>query len=180
MIQLAAALAARHGAAAAAEVFAAAGLLPLLDAPPAAMVDERAVASLYRALFARLPPAAAAAVAADSGRRTADYILAHRIPRPAQALLRALPPSWAGPLLLRAIARNAWTFAGSGRVSPGRAGPRSWRLEIAANPLAMPRCPWHSAVFERLFRTLVAPAAQVRHPRCCHDGAPACRFEITV
>jgi hypothetical protein len=72
----------------------------------------------------------AAEVARSAGRRTADYLLAHRIPKPVQALLKALPARLAARVLLSAIARHAWTFAGSGVFSAStgaRARPSCWR-----------------------------------------------------
>ncbi len=176
ILQLGHALRARYGEAVARGVYAAAGVPALLDDPPQAMVDERQAAALYEALQAQLPQLAASAVATDAGTRTADYLLAHRIPRPVHGLLRALPAALAARLLLRAVSAHAWTFAGSGafRARPGT--PHV--VEIAANPLCMPGCAWHVAVFERLFRALVTPRARVRHPICCHAGASVCRFEI--
>ncbi|MCX7684195.1 MAG: bacteriochlorophyll 4-vinyl reductase [Acetobacteraceae bacterium] len=109
--------------------------------------------------------------------RTADYLLAHRIPRPAQWLLRALPARLAAPPLLRAVARNAWTFAGSGRVFVTPGPPAV--IEIEANPLATAPCHFHLAVFTRLFRTLVHPQAEVHETLCCGSGAAACRFAIS-
>lgn len=176
VIQLARALQSWHGEARAREVFAAAGVPDLLDQPPDAMVDERVVAALFDALHARLPAAQAAAAAADAGARTAGYLLAHRIPGPVRVVLVRLPAWVSARLLLRAIAANAWTFAGSGAFTarPGR--PHV--VEIGRNPIAMPGCSWHVAVFEGLFRALVAPRSEVRHLRCCLKGAPSCRFEI--
>jgi len=186
VIQLAGALRDRLGQHATEDLFRHAGLQHFLIDPPGGMVAERLAARLFECLFADLPAATAAAVAAEAGTRTADYILANRIPTLAQSVLRALPPALAGPLLLAAIAKNAWTFAGSGRVridsargksGNSRGGP-CWVIEIADNPLAMPGCAWHGAVFRRLFEVLVSPAVAVRHPACCHAGAVACRFEI--
>ncbi|WP_420346313.1 bacteriochlorophyll 4-vinyl reductase [Pelagibius sp.] len=180
VIQLAAALRDRLGKQATDELFTRAGQHRYLVDPPGDMVDERVAAGLFECLFADLPAATAAAVAAEAGRRTADYILANRIPGPAQTLLKSLPPTFSAPLLMAAIAKNAWTFAGSGRVRTGTISTRrpSWVIEIADNPLAMPGCAWHGAVFKRLFQVLVAGDASVRHPQCCHAGAPTCRFEI--
>ena len=178
VIQMAAALRARGGSERAAQVFASAGLIDLLGAPPDAMVDERLVARLHRVVAGALGPEEAAEVALDAGRRTAEYILAHRIPRPAQGLLKALPARPAARLLATAIARNAWTFAGSGTfaVRPGR----PLTFEITANPVATPGCPWHRGVFEGLFRALAADGAAVSESACCARGAPACIFQVAV
>lgn len=177
-IQLGHALKERLGQHAAERVFAEAGLAPWLVNPPDEMIDQAHVARLFRALFTSLPANVARTIAADAGARTADYLLANRIPRPAQIILRALPARVAARLLLRAIARNAWTFCGSGRFAARSGSPIL--VKIAENPLAAPGCTWHVAVFEQLFQTLVSPGARVSHSSCCHEGAPACRFEIAI
>lgn len=149
--------------------------------PPGEMVSEAEVAALHGALR-RIWPEEAPALAAEAGRRTGAYILAHRIPRPAQAVLRLLPPRLAAGSLSKAIARHAWTFAGSGRFAAP--GGRPWRVEIAANPFVAgerseaPLCHWHAAVFETLFRALVHPRARARETCCAAMGAPACVFVI--
>lgn len=178
IIQVAEALRAQHGEAAARRVFGAAGLGRLLDRPPERMTDERTVFALHRALHALMPGQDAAHIAADAGRRTADYLLANRIPRMVQAVLRVLPARLAAPVLLRAISRNAWTFAGSGHVRVMRGNPAV--IEIVANPVATGPCHYHIAVFERLFRVLVHQHATVRETTCCAQGAAACQFEITL
>ena len=172
--QSAAALRTAGGETLARAVFAAAGLAPYLSTPPAEMVAEEEAARLHAAIAAGLPPGQAAGVARDAGRRTGAYILAHRIPMPVQKLLRWLPPRLAGPVLLAAIRRHSWTFAGSGHVTVS-AGRRPV-LEIAGNRLATPGCPWHCAVLETLFQALVAADTHVEETACCAKGASACRF----
>jgi len=176
IIQLGEALLDRHGRELAREVYEAAGVCGLLDHPPQRMVDEQLVATLFRALRRRLPADEASAVAADAGERTARYLLANRIPGPARALLKALPAPLSARLLLRAMAANAWTFAGSGSFRARAGSPH--RVEIVANPIAMPGCVWHVAVFQTLFRALVAPRARAWQTACCREGALACSFEI--
>ncbi len=176
VIQLGHALRASHGPEVASAVYARAGATAMLDDPPEDMVSEQVVASLFRALHAELPQAEADAVARDAGARTAEYLLAHRIPGPVRRFLTLLPVWASARLLLRAIAANAWTFAGSGSFSarPGR--PHV--IEIARNPIPMPGCAWHVAVFAGLFASLVTPRTRVTHPACQLDGASACRFEV--
>jgi len=146
-----------------------------------AMLDEMAVARLHQAMRTELP-AIAPGLARAAGRRTGDYIRINRIPRGAQALLHLLPARLAAPLLARAIAAHAWTFAGSGRFRI--AANRPLTFEIDDNPLVRgersdcPLCDWHAAVFERLFTRLVDPRLRCREVACCAMGAPACRFEI--
>jgi divinyl protochlorophyllide a 8-vinyl-reductase len=178
VVQLAAALRASPSPAAAANVFSTAGLARLLASPPDAMIDESIPARLFAALWQVLPPEQAAVIAQDAGIRTGNYILANRIPLAARLMLRLLPAGIAAPLLLKAIHRHAWTFAGSGtcRVDPGRPAV----ITIVRNPLEMPGCVWHVGVFECLFRSLVSRHARVRHASCRIGGAPSCRFEIDI
>ncbi|UEM24179.1 bacteriochlorophyll 4-vinyl reductase (plasmid) [Skermanella mucosa] len=164
------------------QVFAGAGVTGWLADPPAAMVDERLAAGLHRALRAGLPPGQASLVLAEAGRLTADYLLAARIPGPAQAILKLLPASLSASLLVGAIRAHAWTFAGSGRFS-ARGGP-PLLLEIRNNPLCAgehapaPVCSWHAAVFRRLFEVLVSHDVRVDETGCEACGDPACRFSI--
>ena len=178
VIQTAEALAALEGEGATAVIFGAAGLAHYLASPPASMVAESEAARLHHAVFAHLPPDRARAASAEAGRRTGDYILAHRLPGPVQHILKLLPPKLSAKILMKAIEKHACTFAGS-RQMTGQAGAPCV-IEIANNPLATPDCPWHSAVFERLFQELVTPRARVTSTACCHRGDPVCRFVITL
>ncbi len=156
-------------------VFTRAGYPELLDAAPDEMVDEAVPAALFRALWQVLPAESARRVAVEAGRRTADYVIANRIPAAARLALRLAPRALGARLLLRAIERNAWTFAGSGRCET--AARPTYAISIADNPLRMPGCVWHRAVFARLFDRLTAPGAAVVHAACGGTGG-ACRFEI--
>lgn len=171
------------------QLFAEAHCPELLYNPPSIMVHEGCVARLYHALYASLPHDLACHIASDAGRRTADYIIANRIPKFARCMLTRLPPPLAAPLLASAITKNAWTFAGSGRFSV-RYRP-SLRFAIAANPLAVPAtccnggepapgCHWHVGVFTQLFRTLVGHDARVREIACCGCGDDACQFDVAL
>jgi divinyl protochlorophyllide a 8-vinyl-reductase len=172
----------RDGAAGAARLFERAGLLHHLMSPPERMVDERDVLQLHRALRETLGVSAAADVARAAGQRTAAYLLAHRIPKPLQAVLRRTPAPLAARVLLAAITRNAWPFVGSGRftVQPGR----PWILRITGNPLCrglvadVPACDFYAATFQSLFAALVHPRSQVTEVACEACGDPECRFEI--
>jgi divinyl protochlorophyllide a 8-vinyl-reductase len=147
------------------------------------LIDERPVARLHRCVRDRLGELAPS-VLHEAGVRTADYILANRIPAPARWALTVLPDRLAAPALSRAIARNAWTFAGSGRFSV--LSTRPVRFALANNPLIrgersdQPLCHWHVGVFERLFRVLVNDRLRVQERACCACGNNDCRFEIAV
>jgi divinyl protochlorophyllide a 8-vinyl-reductase len=161
----------------------AAGLRAYLRAPPQAMVPEDEVCRLHLALHTGLPEAQARSVARRAGTATGDYLLAHRIPGPVQMLLRALPAPLAARVLLAAIRRHAWTFAGSAAFT-ARAG-HPVVLTLQHNPLCRglkrrtePACGYYAATFERLFRALVHRDARCVEVACEAQGAPACRFEI--
>jgi divinyl protochlorophyllide a 8-vinyl-reductase len=176
------ALDALYGRATTHAVFADAGLTGYLDAWPQAMVAEAEVAALNRALHAALPQDSFSQVARDAGRRTGDYLLAHRIPGPVQAVLRPAPAWLASRVLLKAVARNAWTFAGSGTF--GAAAGRPCVVTIADCPLCRDVrtdhgvCDIYTGTFERLFRELVHRRAEAEETACQAAGALACRFEI--
>ena len=174
--QLGAALASARGMTALTRVFGAAGLSHYVGAAPQAMIPEREAVAALRALRIELP-ADAEAIAVNAGLRTGAYLLAHRIPKAAQIILKALPARLAASLFLRAIAAHAWTFSGSGRFS-ARMSARGCVLEIAANPLAANPCARHRGVFTRLFTALIEPQAQVDEIACTGAGEPACVFEV--
>lgn len=165
-------------------IFAAAGVADWLDHLPEHMTDEIPVARLHQQLRRSLPPAQSVAVLQDAGRRTADYLLANRIPKPVQAVLKRLPARLAAWVLVKAIGANAWTFAGSGRFTARAGDPTVF--EIADNPLcrgehaAEPVCAWHAAVFERLFQALVSPHSRAIETSCGATGAATCRFEVRL
>ncbi len=183
IIRTAEALEVQIGASARERVFAAAGLLGYLTAPPGAMVPEDEVAALHRAVRAALGPAQSDAVMRDAGARTARYLLAHRIPKPAQRVLRALPARLAARALLALIARHAWTFAGSAevRIAPGRPARVSFRGSPFARvpAAAAPVCAFYVATFEELFRALVHPASRAVETRCAATGDPVCELELS-
>jgi divinyl protochlorophyllide a 8-vinyl-reductase len=150
------------------------------ERPPEDMLDEADVAAVHDALWCEAPKEIAEALIVEAGRRTADYVIENRIPPAVRRLLEALPAVLAEPVLLNAIARHAWTFAGSGNFLAAPDGLA--RFSIQANPLASPRaghCLWHEAVFTRMWQRLVSPRARVGELSCCGQGAPACRFRVT-
>lgn len=180
--QVYAALESRLGAAKARGLLAAAGLERYVDAPPEAMVAESEVAALHGVLRASLALGEREAVCRDAGERTARYLLTHRIPRPVQALLSVLPAPAASRILLGAIRRHAWTFAGSGRFTAVPGKPLELSIEGCAlcrgAALDAPACAYYAATFEGLFRALVSPAARAIESSCEACGADACRFEV--
>ncbi len=168
ILQIAAVLEDRRGRAALERVFARAGLSAYVAAPPTAMVPEREVARLHVAMAREIGDADAEAVAREAGERTALYILAHRIPGPAKRLLRLLPPRLASRLLLAAIGKHAWTFAGSAAFRAAAGPPVDLSLAgcaLCRANLAGGRLPaFYAATFEGLFRALVARRARITPP----------------
>jgi divinyl protochlorophyllide a 8-vinyl-reductase len=157
-----------------------AGIFELPD-PAAGLMDEAPAARLHQALRAEMPEVAPM-LAREAGWRTGDYILAHRIPKPAQRLLRLMPARLGAPILARAVEKHAWTFCGSGVFTLVSTWPVVF--EIADNPVVRgehslsPLCHWHAAVFERLFSALCGRTWRCTETACCAQGAPACRFEM--
>ena len=150
--------------------------------PPrdAGMLPEGDCAAVHQAL--RRLSLDADGLLAEAGLATGDYILAHRIPRVAQTVLRLLPGALAAPVLTKAIARHSWTFAGTGVFAVE--GGRPLVLSVTRNPIvagwkaATPQCVWHASVFRRLYGRLVWPGVRVAEVACCACGDPACRFEV--
>lgn len=182
IIRVAEALRARLGEEATAQVFHAAALGGYLHAAPDAMVVEEEVARLQAQLRLSLGSAMAAEISRDAGHRTGDYLLANRIPKFAQFILKLLPPGMAAGILARAIGKHAWTFAGTGTFSFSTGRP--FGLVIAGCPLCRemkadgPACDYYAATFERIFRVLVSRRAKVTETACIASGGDACRFRV--
>lgn len=166
------------GHAACERLFVEAGLAHHRLSPPEAMVDEADVVALHRSLL-NLHPDSAARVSREAGVRTARYLLAHRIPRPAQTVLRLLPPGLAARALIAAIGRHAWTFAGSGRFTAEtrrgtvvciEGGPFAEAGTAAASLMA-----FYQAVFATLFGKLVSRGTRIEDARL---GPQDCRFRL--
>ncbi|MDG3041941.1 bacteriochlorophyll 4-vinyl reductase [Roseicyclus marinus] len=163
-----------------AHILAMAGIIALPD-PAGGLIEEGPAARLHQVVRQAMP-GDAARLAMEAGRRTGDYILAHRIPKPAQTVLKLLPARLSVPILSKAIAKHAWTFCGSGAFRLGAGRPPVF--EILDNPVVrgevseVPLCHWHAAVFERLFCAICGKDWQVVETTCCAQGAQACRFEL--
>jgi divinyl protochlorophyllide a 8-vinyl-reductase len=146
------------------------------------MVAEADVARLHRATIFRLGESRAADISRDAGRRTGEYLLAHRIPLLAQRILKRLPRAIAARILVAAIARHAWTFAGGGAFSYDTSPKLTLRLE--GSPICKgletrePACAYFAATFERVFAEMRGPSVQVVETACEATGAPACVFDV--
>jgi divinyl protochlorophyllide a 8-vinyl-reductase len=164
------------------DVFASAGLSDYLATPPTRMIPETDVARLHRAAVDRLGEARTARISREAGRLTGDYLLAHRIPLLAQHVLKRLPRALAARILVKAIARHAWTFAGGGEFTY-EASPQL-TLRLKGSPICKdlrtrePACAYFAATFERVFKEILGPTLRVTETECEATGAPACVFEV--
>jgi divinyl protochlorophyllide a 8-vinyl-reductase len=182
--QIAQALHDLHGADTQQAVFRAAGLVQRLQHPPSRPVPVTEVALLHHALVLQLGEIHAEAVSRLAGQRTGEYLLARRIPRAVQWLLRHLPPAWAARLLIQAIRRNAWTFLGRGLffAAPGQ----PLRILFLGAPLcngpklSEPGSAYYQATFEILFHALVSPSSSIAHRRCSECRGRVCEYSLTL
>jgi divinyl protochlorophyllide a 8-vinyl-reductase len=156
------------------------GLGHYAEEPPQRMLPQAQVTALHTALYGMVDAPAFKAITFDAGVRTADYLLANRIPRAVQWVLRRLPDTIAVRVLCHAIAKHAWTFAGSGAFSyhwePGlvfrlRGNPLCSQIDAQA-----PVCDYYAATFERIFRVIVNDNWRVLERQCAANGASLCEF----
>jgi divinyl protochlorophyllide a 8-vinyl-reductase len=170
------------GAALCRSVFESAGLSAYLATPPTRMIPETDVAHLHRAAIERLGEESAADVSREAGRLTGNYLLAHRIPLLAQRVLKRLPRALAARILVKAIARHAWTFAGGGEFTYKFSPQLTLRLK--GSPICKglrtrePACAYFAATFERVFGEMLGPSLRVTETECEATGAAACVFEV--
>lgn len=159
------------------QIYSKAGCESLLSHPPQDMIDESVVARLFGNVVTGLPPEMATKILSDAGKRTGEYVLANRIPRFARFILPHLPKRLAFHILLRAISKHAWTFAGSGQLVVCK--QNSPKLVILKNPVATKLgCKWHVAVFNVLFSRLVSDKINVHEVTCCGKGESRCTFQF--
>jgi divinyl protochlorophyllide a 8-vinyl-reductase len=157
-----------------------------LEAMPAEMVDEAEVNQLVHALRHDLDPALFEAVLRDAGARTAAYLMAHRIPRPVQWLMRVLPAPLALRVLFAGIMRHTWTFAGTAAVTLERRPGEPLRLVMRHCPMcrdlraSTPACHFYAGTLGTLLARLVTPRAEVVEVACEATGAPACEFALRL
>lgn len=146
------------------------------------MIPQSDVARVHHAVYA-LYPTKAHDIAVESGRGTARYIRANRIPAPACCALGILPRRVSEHALTKAILAHAWTFCGSGHVTAKRIAPKII-FRLADNPLvythagSAPQCHWHCAVFAELFSILLRRPYSASETACCGAGAAACEFHV--
>lgn len=180
--RMAEALTAAGGDALCRQIFARAGLSAHLATPPLRMVPESDVASLHRAAIETLGEARAADISREAGRLTGDYLLSNRIPVAAQRLLKRLPRGLAARILVTAIARHSWTFAGGGDFT--YAFSPQLTLSLKGSPICKglrtqaPACAYFAATFERVFSEMLGPSLRVTETECEATGAASCVFTV--
>jgi divinyl protochlorophyllide a 8-vinyl-reductase len=159
-------------------IFHQAGVARFLETVPQSMVPETDVIALHDAVVEMMGPQAPAVLRA-AGTATAAYILAHRLPKIAQAVLKRLPRAVASRALSAAISRHAWTFAGSNRFSWTQGRNRvSFEIAPGREAATLPRdCAFYEGVFEGLFGPLVCPHASASEVANPFPGASR-RFDV--
>lgn len=182
VIQTAATLVARLGEEAASNLLFASTRHTMVSLPTE-MVDEATANALVRRVVQELGIAEAREILFESGLRTGDYLLKHRIPRIARLALPRLPGASGLRLLLAAIGKHTWTFAGSAHVRITAGDPAM--ISIARCPICRnvhgdePLCDFYTGTFERLAQVLLGPAAWAEEVSCTARGDTACRFLIS-
>jgi divinyl protochlorophyllide a 8-vinyl-reductase len=147
---------------------------------PQDMVAEATANALVRAVHEAYGLAFARSLMRESGRRTGDYLLSHRIPKPAQWLLPLLPNEMALRVLLSAIGKHTWTFAGSAHVHITPGDPAVITLQhcplCAGQRSTEPICDFYAGTFGRLAQALLGPKGWAEEVACEARGDSACRF----
>lgn len=128
--RVAEALSAVEGAQLVDRVFRAANLERYLSNGPSQMIDEAEVARLHRAIRDALAMTGPVRSAGSRGNAPLIICFVTVSPHSAQMVIRSLPSGLASRLLTAAIARNAWTFVGTGAFA-ARHGRPTTRSEIA-------------------------------------------------
>lgn len=177
VIHLAEAMRERLGERTAAAVLASAQIDALPDGT--GMIPEIDALRAHRWLLLKAP-VDGFAIAREAARRTADYIIANRIPAAAVALLRVLPARLAAPMLMHSIRSHAWTFIGAGQFEPHGAWAFTIDRTKAEDGLPVPDTTfdWYGAVFERLYQRLVSPDCRIVAQPVRGPSEPVQRFRL--
>ncbi len=151
-----------------------------VDNLPTTMVEERVFLSLAQALVGQIGSDEARRVIWRCGERTAQYLLDNRIPGPFQQLVKVLPRQVGFTLLLLAISKSAWTFAGSGTFHFS-GGERP--LLLIANPdqthVVLPEvCGFYGGTFEGILRALMGEQTRVVPASCGERWDCRCAYAV--
>ncbi|MGB9751428.1 bacteriochlorophyll 4-vinyl reductase [Roseiflexus castenholzii] len=182
IIQTVAALRDRLGDEAARATLVRGGAGDLPDHLPHELIDEREFHALVELLLEQIGEEQTNQVMARSGQLTSEYVFANRIPAFARLLLRLLPPSWGLRLLLPAMQRHTWTFAGSGvfaydlTPTPSISITNGALFDTPAMAAAM--CAYYRGAFEQMFQKLICSRATLHDLECQARGDRCCRYAI--
>lgn len=178
VLQAVAVMEERLGHAATAAILADAQIAPLPSGEH--MIPEIEALRLHRWLSLH-DPMGSFVIAEEAGARTADYIIANRIPHAVRWLLRRLPARFAAPLLMASIRKHAWTFIGAGAFTPANAWHFTIDRTAARDSLPPPDSlfHWYAAVFTRLYAALVARDCACRMLAPQEDYPPLRAYAIT-
>ena len=155
-----------------------------LDRLPTGMVVEADVRSMVHATLRRFGDDAAHQVMDAAGVGTAHYLLANRIPKIAQVVMKLAPASVALRVLLTSIQRNSWTFAGNARFVVTYGTPTVVEFHDCAMCRGLhssgTECQFYAATFRQLLTSLVSARTQVVESCCMAAGAACCRFTLEI
>jgi len=182
IIQTVAALEEAYGVREARAILMRGGAGDLPDHLPSALIDEGDFHALVEVLIGQIGAAAVTDILSRSGQRTSEYVFANRIPPMARFVLRVLPPPLSLRVLLPAMKRHTWTFAGSGAFTCAT-GKAPWLA--VSNPalfdtpaMAAAMCAYYRGAFEHMLRMLVSPRVMLRDVECQACGDRRCRYAI--
>ena len=160
IIQTVAALEAAYGKTKAETMLSKIGQGYLVGNLPKEMVEEAKFHTLVGALQKEIGETATSRILQESGERTARYLLKVRIPGIFQKFVKLLPPRPAFKLLLFAISKNAWTFAGSGEFAYTMTRPPEISVKVT-----FPTQPvvgnFYLGTFTALLQELVNPTTKI-------------------
>ncbi len=179
IIQTVAALESKYGKAEAEAILARAGHKHLIGNLPSEMTEESKFHALVQALDKELGEKIMVHILNDSGQRTAAYLLRVRIPGLFQKLLKPLPPGLAFKILIFAISKNAWTFAGSGDFSytTGKTPEITVKVTCPTIPVVGN---FYLGTFTRLLRELVSHDTKIESSITGESGAITCRYTCHI
>ncbi len=156
----------------------------ILSYLPSEMIDEQEFIALAKMLFSQLGVDEAIPLMRRSGNLTGKYVLANRIPKPVQRLIKLFPRPIRLKILLTAIGKSSWTFAGSGTYSfitrPRPLITINNSIIRQAVQADKPVCSYYRGAFETLIWALVSPKAVVEEVECLAGGDSRCRFVIKL
>jgi divinyl protochlorophyllide a 8-vinyl-reductase len=156
----------------------------LLTYQPHEMIDEGQFITLARMLYRDLGLTEALTVLRRSGNLTGEYVLKNRLPRPVQFIIKLLPQKLALKMMLTAIGKNSWTFAGSGTYTFTTGSKPQIFIQNTILRHAVeadrPACSYYRGAFETLLKTLVSKRLEVEEVECGAAGADRCVFNLTL